>query len=290
MVFKIFRFLDKIFAILLTALLWYLQEYKSDSPRPFTKFLTQYKFDVALYGLLITLLIAIIVYIYEAVKKRNAIDSWAKSFMEHIIAEHLSGGNWKTRITIFKPQKGYKLILSYIFIYPIKAFLMTDYKINGQAFWTNIPYKLFSDYLAIYSRICFSNNKDSFTHFKITNRTDKTYNGIADKCYREQVECSVSTDFISHDELSKSYKNTNRLVKKYMEDSYIDKKYYATLRSMNTIPNNMYAIPIFYRNQKIWGVMIIDSNTCEKIDYSRILEEYIAYYQNIFSFTIQILE
>jgi hypothetical protein len=59
MVFKIFRFLDKIFTILLTALLWYLQEYESDSPRPFTKFLAQHEFDVALYGLLITLLIAI---------------------------------------------------------------------------------------------------------------------------------------------------------------------------------------------------------------------------------------
>lgn len=289
MLIRLFRYLDKVMAAVLTALLWYLQEFEGDKNFSCPDYLAKYKFEIAYFGLLVTLLTALITSLYEELTKRRAIDSWAKNFMSHIIEQHLCGGDSKTRITIFKPQKGYKLILPYIFCYPIKAFFMTDYKINGQAFWSNIPYKLFSDYLAVYSRYCYSSNKKSYTHFMVSSRTDRAYNGIADKCYREQVESSAYTPLINHEDLAKSYEKANSRVKKYMADSYIDSKYYDALRSMNTISNNLYAVPIFYSNQKIWGVMIIDSVSKKEIDFQEFLEDYIAQYQNIFSFTIQIL-
>ena len=145
MLIRLFRYLDKVMAAVLTALLWYLQKFEGDKNFSCPDYLAKYKFEIAYFGLFVTLLTALITSLYEELTKRRTIDSWAKNFMSHIIEQHLCGGDSKTRITIFKPQKGYKLILPYIFCYPIKAFFMTDYKINGQAFWSNILKEVFKD-------------------------------------------------------------------------------------------------------------------------------------------------
>lgn len=75
-----------------------------------------------------------------------------------------------------------------------------------------------------------------------------------------------------------------------MRDSYIDKEFYSTLLSMNTVANNLYAVPIFYESQKIWGVMMIDNDSNKRIQYTNKLDPYISQYQKIFSYTLQILK
>ena len=128
----------------------------------------------------------------------------------------------------------------------------------------------------------------SYTHFLITNRDEN--NGLAVKCYKEEQDREVSTVSISNEKLPKCYEETNRSIRRYMSDSYIDKKHYSTMLGMNTIANNLYAVPIFLEDQNIWGVMMIDNDSQEHISYKELLDQHIASYQKIFSYTLKILK
>ena len=62
----------------------------------------------------------------------------------------------------------------------------------------------------------------SYTHFLITNRDEN--NGLAVKCYKEEKDREVNTVCISDKKLPNVYEATSKIIKKYMSDSYIDKK------------------------------------------------------------------
>lgn len=280
---------SKVFGALLTLLLWYLQEIPQKSDSWYDNFLREHKYELALGSLVLCICAYIFEEIYDYIRKRCSVKRWTDSFLKHIIKEHLSGRNFQTRITILKPMKGYEIIFQYIFIYPIKAFFLKHYKVCHKGFWNNIPYKLFDDYLSIYARYGHSDTHTSYTHFLITDRNEP-FNGIADKCFKEEMEQEVCTVRISETALPPKYGLTNSAVKKYMKESFIDRKYYCTLLSMNTKANNLYAIPIFMENQRIWGVMIIDNDSNQKISYKEKLDSHIAMYQKIFAYTLQILK
>lgn len=282
------KIIVKIIGILFTILLWYLQEIPSDSQTSYDVFLQKYKYEIAL----IALSIVLFTYIFDAtltyVKNQSAIKKWSNSFLKHIVKEHLGGRNFQTRISILRPRKGYKIIIPYLVIYPIKALFIEQYRICNKAFWKNMPYKLFSNYLTVYARYGYSDKVTSYTHFLITNRDEN--NGLAVKCYKEETDREVSTVSISSERLSKQYEFATRNVKRYMSDSYIDEKYYSTMLGMNTIANNLYAVPIFLEDQNIWGVMMIDNDSEERISYKELLDQHIANYQKIFSYTLKILK
>lgn len=282
------KLISKIIGGLFTLLLWYLQEMPKDSQNLYDSFLQKYKYGVALTALIIVFL----TYIFDSIatykKKQSSIQKWSNSFLKHIVKEHLGGRNFQTRITILRPRKGYTIIIPYMILYPIKAFFIEQHRICNKAFWKNIPYKLFSEYLTIYARYGYSDKITSYTHFLITNRYEN--NGLAVKCYNEEQDKEVCTIHISGEKLPKNYESAGRNIKKYMADSYIDKKYYSTMLGMNTIANNLYAIPIFLEDQYIWGVMMIDNDSTEQISYRELLENYIANYQKIFSYTLKIFK
>lgn len=280
--------LEKFIGVLFTILLWYLQEIPDDSNRSYDIFLREHKIVVATIA---SIFVAVTIFIDDIVDyftRRNKIKNWSKSFLKHIIDEHLGGGDYQTRITIFRPRKGYKIILPYLLIFPVKAIFKKQYRVWNKSYWINLPIRLFDNYLSIYARNGHSDDYYSYTHFLLTNR-DESYNGVADKCYRERLEQEVCTEGIWKENLPYEYTKTNRKVRKYMADSYISEEYYASLRLMNTKPNNLYAVPIFTEDQHIWGVMMIDNDSSEKIHYKEKLDPYIAMYIKIFSYTLKIL-
>ena len=287
--FVMWKFLLKISGVLLTGLLWYLQEVPQNSLEWYNQFLNKYKINIALVALIVTIAAMVIDAYVDYRRQRSAIERWANSFLKHIVDVHLSGGNYETRISILRPYKGYKLILPYLFVYPFKAIIKEHHKIKGKAYWKNFPYKVFDDYLSIYARYGHSHRFHSYTHFLITDRRGKK-NGLAVKCYNEEIAQEVCTVSLAGVELPKYYNRADRRVKNYMRDSSIDEKFYSTLLSMNTIANNLYAVPIFYESQKIWGVMMIDNDSDRHIHYKAALDPYISQYQNIFSYTLQILK
>ena len=283
------KYLDKVIGILLTVLLWYLQEYQKDPNCQYKEQLKEVKFDIAMYALLFAVIVSIFISVIEKNKKKKTIDQWLHDFLEHIMELHLEGGNAHTRITIFKCKKGYQLILHYLVWYPLKAMCLTQHKVLNRKFLKNIPYKLFSSYLTICSRYGHSSDVVSYTHFLLTNRNDVP-NGLADYCWREQIVLGVSTNHITHSDLTEEYKDTDKIVKEYMKETKMDEHYYSTLVSLNTIANNLLAIPLFEQNQKIWGVMMVDNDSEQKISYQDKLQEYLPDLQNIFSFTIKRLK
>lgn len=282
------KFICKIIGTLFSILLWYLQELPQESQSYFVKFLRNNKYEVALFALAIVLSTIFINDLITYCKKRNAVQEWSNSFLKHIVKEHLGGRNFQTRISILRPRKGYEIIMPYLFVYPIKALFLEQHRICNKAYCKNIPYKLFSDYLTVYARYGYSDKMTSYTHFLITNRDEN--NGLAVKCYKEEKDSEVCTVSISNEKLPEHYELASRRIKKYMSESYIDKKYYSTMLGMNTIANNLYAVPIFLEDQKIWGVMMIDNDSQEQISYKELLEQHIASYQKIFSYTLKILK
>lgn len=279
----------KIFGIIFTILLWYLQEIPQEPKAWYDIFLSTYKIEIAIGSLFIAIAIYVLDWIFNCIKKQRSVKRWTQSFLKHIIKEHLEGRNYQTRISILRPQKGYKILLSYLFAYPFMGMFLQHYKIRHKAYWKNLPYKLFDDYLTIYARYGHSDKKTSYTHFLITDRNEEN-NGIADKCFKEEVEQEVCTVCISNTTLPLKYELASLNVKRYMKESCIDKKYYSTLLSMNTKANNLYAVPIFKEDQSIWGVMLIDNDSETKIRYKEKLDPHIAMYQKIFAYTLQILK
>lgn len=280
--------LSKIIGIALTLLLWYLQEMPQISDTWYDNLLKENKYNIALYAMMITIAAISLDYLLSYRKQTKSVKMWMGSFLKHIIKEHLEGRNFHTRISILRPQKGYKLILSYLICYPLKAFFSKHHKICNKAYWENVPYKIFDDYLVVYARYGHSDKYTSYTHFLLTNRNEPC-NGLADKCYKEERELEVHTTSISGIALPKRYEEANDKIKKYMDESCISSAYYSTLLAMNTKANNLYAVPIFYEDQRICGVMMIDNDSPKKISYKTKLDGHIAKYQKIISYTIKTL-
>ena len=264
------KFLVRLVSLALTGLLWYLQEMPSPAVEWYDIALEKHKVGCALTALVSVFLIEVIIAIITSIRKKRAIKRWSDSFLRHIIQEHLNGRNYQTRISILRPQKGWQIIFQYLFLYPLYSFFSGHNHLRWKAFIKNIPLKLFADYLTIYARYGHSDQKMSFTHFFITDRQEGN-NGLAVMCYKQELDKEVCTNCISG-------------------ESFIDAQYYHTLLSMNTVANNMYAVPIFDENQHIWGVMMIDNDSTETIHYKGKLENNIAGYQKMFTYTLQILD
>lgn len=236
--------------------------------------------------------IVISLHLMDLFFKRNKYQKeWLKTFLKHIVDEHLGSDIYHTRISIFRKQAGYivfaKTLWFYIFISFINNFKNHCWKQSIR----NIAIHLMSDYLVIYVRYSYPKAKKSCTYFRLSDKADKNkFNGIADKCYQQGIELNVTTNNINDinlpDDINKlSSKQKNRVIK-YMKDCYFDKEFYNSIKIMHKIASNLYAIPIALSDQSIWGVVIIDNGSDTSFDFKSYLRDYMPSYMKIINFSL----
>lgn len=273
-----------------TGILWYLQEIPGSSKEWYDIFLRAHKYPVFCFALAGDLLTQVTSYLIKTYKTGSITKQWVKKLLEHIVQERLGGRNYQTRISLLRPQKGYKLWWFYLVKMPVYNKLNGRNLPDWKTFKKNIP-SAFKEYLYVYTRYGHSDDHKSFTLFQISDRNELP-NGVADKCFKEQQEQDVQTACVSHLHLPPSYKEakTDRKLSSYMRDTYIQEEQYHTLLAMNTRSNNLYAAPIFNESQHIWGVLIIDNDSPQKTSFKSLLENYIGEYQNIFSYTLPLIK
>lgn len=221
----------------------------------------------------------------------HTIRNWTKKFLRFIAKEKLGGAEYNTRISILRPQKGWRFILKYIW-YSCVLNSIENFK-NGtwKRVLKNIPIHLFSDYLTVFTRFSYPKEETSMTYFRVSQRNEG--NGVADKCYKEGTEIEVKTCNISelqipdtYDKLRKSKTQEHKLIRKYMNDSYIDSSHFASLLNMKTRANNLYALAITNDEEKVWGVLIIDNVNDSPRSFKEELADVVEDYAKIFCFTL----
>lgn len=228
-------------------------------------------------------------------KREKSKKDWLRTFLKHIVDEHLGSDTYQVRISILRKQSGYIVFLKTVWHYIILSFI-NNFKYHcWKKSFKSIAIHLLSDYLVVYVRYSYPKAKKSCAYFRLSdNAVKQKYNGIADKCYQEGVEISVTTENISDifipckfTELSQSKK---KRVEKYMKDCYIDDCFYGTLVSMHKISNNLYAVPVALSDQSIWGVVIVDSANVDSRNFKEDLREYMASYMKIINFSLSSLK
>lgn len=236
--------------------------------------------------------IVIFIHLLDLCFSRNKYQKeWLRTFLKHIVDEHLGSDTYQPRITIFRKQAGYIVFLKTLWFYVFISFINNFKNHCWKQSFRNIAVHIMSDYLVIYVRYSYPKAKKSCTYFRLSDKSHKNkFNGIADKCYQLGIELSVITKNINDINLpddinSLSHEERNR-VEKYMKDCYIDKEFYNSLKVMHKIANNLYAIPVALSDQSIWGVVIIDNETKDRFDFKFYLKDYMSSYMKIINFSL----
>lgn len=251
----------------------------------FLPYLRDYKYWIAL-----TSFVLVIVYhLYDIFVECEHIQrKWIKKFLRHIVYLDLGGDNYHTRVSILRPKSGYQIFIKRVWYFIILRFIENFKEKTWKQNFKQIPIHLFSKYLIVYQRYSYPQEKKSYTYFR-----DYGENGVAVKCYREGIDCSVNTISISDIDLPEKFsdlKGTNlKCVKKYMKDSFIDEKNYDSLLTMVKRANNIYATPIII-DQKVWGVLIIDNDEQSVVPFKNMIDPVIERYIKLFVFTIDHLK
>lgn len=228
---------------------------------------------------------------YEYVSEDRIIKAWTKKFLRFIAKEKLGGPEYNTRISIFRAQKGWRIVFRYIW-YSLVICSIDNWKNHTwQRAFRNIPIHLFSDYLTIYVRYSYPKEDGSMTLFRVTNRNEM--NGITEKCYKEGTEIERMTCDISDLKLPETYAEIEKsrskdyvLIKQYMNETNIDPAHYDSLLNIHTRANNIYAVAITNEDERIWGVLIIDNVSDKPKSFKEELKNVIEDYAKIFCFTL----
>lgn len=274
--------------IILTLILWGLQMLPDDKGGIVIEWLKEYLYWIAgISGGLV-----VVIHLFDLLCGREAnLRKWLKVFLKHIADEHLAGDVYGVRISILRRQSGYIVFLKTVWYYVFLNFINNWKKRCWCQSFRNIAWHVLSDYLTVYVRYSYPKSKKSHVYFRLSDDFSRQeYNGVADKCYREGIELSVSTSCIkdidvSRDLSSLSSKERNR-VKIYMKKSYFAEQFYSTLRLMRNVSNNLYAIPIALNDQTIWGVVIVDNCRPERHDFKADLQDYMSSYMKIINFSL----
>lgn len=273
--------------IAFTAILWAMQMLPAQKEGEyfFLPFLREYKYWIALASFILV----IIYHLFDLFVEREHIQNkWIKKFLSHIVNLDLGGDNYHTRVSILRPKLGYQIFLKRTWYFIIMRFI-ENFK---QGTWTQslkqIQIHWFSKYLIVYQRYSYPQEKKSYTYFR-----DYGNNGVAVKCYREGIDCSVNTTCISDIKLPSRLSDLKgvslKRVKKYMKDSFIDEKNYDSLLTMVKRANNIYATPIIIE-QEAWGILIIDNDEQNEVPFKKMIDPVIERYIKLFVFTIDHLK
>lgn len=285
------RFLN-ITVILLTIILSGLPMIPDDETNPFLIWVKDNSFNITkvVAGVVILLHLLDWGFQWDRNKKR-----WLRTFLKHIVDEHLCGDTYQTRISIMRKQRGYIVFLKTLWHHVFVNFINNFKESSWKSAFKSIAIHLFSDYLIVYVRYSYPKSKKNCTYFRLSDKAHKRkYNGMADRCFQEGVENWTSTVNISHinlplkqEELSPKDKKD---VERYMRDCHFSKEHYDSLRNMHKVSNNLYAVPIALNDQTIWGVVIVDSSSDTKHNYQNDLNDCMASYMKIISFSLSSLK
>ncbi len=272
-----------ILVIAFTAILWAMQMIPAEKEGEFflLPFLRQHKYCIAF----VSFLLVILLHLFDIFVERDNIQKkWIKKFLRHIVYLDLGGDNYHTRVSVLRPKWGYQIFITRVWYFLIKRFIENFKDKKWKQSFKQIPIHWFSRYLIVYQRYCYPQEKKSYTYFR-----DCGDNGVAVKCFREGIDCSVNTTCISDIELPENFSKltgvNKKRVKKYMKDSFIDEKNYGSLLSMVKRANNIYATPIIIE-QEVWGVLIIDNDEQNEVSFKKKIDPVIERYIRIFVFTI----
>lgn len=278
--------------IVLTTILWALQMLPKETSNPLLLLVKEHIYWIA--G--ISAFIVVGFHLLDIISTRDTYKKiWLKTLLKHIVDEHLGGDTYSTRISILRRQKGYivffKTLWYYLFLNIINNFKNKT--------WTraikSIAVHWFSDYLTIYIRYSYPKAKKSYTYFRLTdNAKNDQYNGVADKCYNEGVEVSVSTEYINDMHLPETMEELTPIERKkifkYLNDCHFSEINYKSLLQIKKLSNNLYAVPVTQNDQSIWGVVIIDNNSKAKLSFKSRLDTYMSSYMKIINFTLSSLK
>lgn len=285
------KFLN-ISTIILTVVLAGLQMLPSIWDNIVCNWIRERSFWIALIAGGIVVLLHVIDCVF--VKDRNK-KKWLTTFLKHIIDEHLGSDTYQTRISILRKQKGYIVFFKTIWYYIVLNFFNNFKNGSWKESMNRVAIHLFSDYLVVYVRYSYPKAKRSCTYFRASDLSNKQkFNGVADKCFQEGLELSVNTPNITDITLPSDMRDLSekhkKRVKVYMRACFFDEQYYDSLRGMQKIANNLYAVPIALNDQSIWGVVIIDSIRDDSHNFKEELSEYMASYMKIINFSLSALK
>lgn len=262
----------------------------SDYPAPFcwTPFSSYYKYiceyidKISFYSFCILIIAYLICYFYTGSKEKL----WLEKLFKHIIDQDLGGNQYETRITLYVEERGIRFILQYL------SFSLLQLIKNGTIKYFHTLPNPFSLYLRPYVRHSYPHKILSYTYFRAIKNDNDTPDSVVEKCYVTGKVQYVSTNYIgdiknmpkSIDRLEKS---VQKRIKKYMIDTGISK--YRKIVTLQRKPNRIYAFPVC-RQQKIYGIVVIDNNDKEKaLDLGDIFLNKIDNYQKIMQITINSL-
>lgn len=276
-------FLYIISGSLLTALLWLLQEIKEETWTPAWVVENEVLIGVLIFGFVVLMNI---IYVRRAsTSKETIIKRWTHMLIKHMMEQYLAKNSYKTRITIYRPMSGWRTWLWYMWDAGI-CNIRNNWSHNRTTlYWKRIPLP-FSTYLKMTDRCTSSKEDRSMTIFKATTR-GMSYNGIADKCYRDDEDSLFAeTTPLNILNLPETYpmdeSPESKVIKNYMSETYIGKEYYDTLKAMNFTAFQLFAFPLRDAEENIWGIVVVDSEDELKQNLETILTPHIGDYQVLF--------
>lgn len=275
-------------ATLCPVILAFLSNLPNEHSSIFVKFFIQHKLTISVICVIALFMVELCSVFFM---EDHIIRNWTRKFLRFIAKEKLGGAEYNTRISILRPQKGWRFILKYIWYAYFVCFIENFKKHSWKKVFQNTPIHLFSDYLTVYARYSYPRERISMTHFRVSGANE--CNGVADKCFKEGIEIEVMTCNISNCEIPESYDLLDELrmkernmIKKYMKESFFDSSHFTSLQCMNTKANNLYALAISNEDEEIWGVLIIDNVKEGERSFKEELRDVVADYAKIFCFTL----
>lgn len=183
--------------------------------------------------IILSLLILIWFFQYLFFKKeQNLQRKWIERLFEHITNQHLSGGAYNTRITIFCLSRGWHYFFPHFFKW-----------VQGKESIAMIPNPL-KKYLSIYVRYCsVEQRKKSYTYFRLHESTNDKPQSLAAECFKkcEPIKCMTEdiSELMSSISLSKTFDDiiNNERIVKYMKASHITD--FETFKMLNQKANSI---------------------------------------------------
>ena len=280
---KAITYLYLISGSLLTFLFWALQEIKAKYPNnDFVK-------DNALWigiAIFIVVLLISLSYCYLYYKSdKIAQNKWTHSLLRYILAQYLLNDN-NTRLTVFKPKKGWKTWMPY-FWRVIMGNIIEN--IRNKKFLlsiNNFPIHGRTIYLQQTDRVVNAKCPVSMTIFRTTVR-GRDYNGIADKCYREDHDKlyahagSLNGVFIPEEYPEGNDEESNH-IRTYMSEMNIGRDFYSVFRGMNFKTKQVFAFTLRNPDDSIWGIVVVDTDNDFNQSLDNLLKDHIGDYQVMF--------
>lgn len=268
---------------LLTFLLWVLQELKDVHKESF----------LAQNGLWIGVAISVVVLIiglYYSYLTYNSdriiLEKWTHMLLRHILDQYLANDNFNTRLTIFKPKKGWKTWRKYICHVILGNIVENKRNKKFLLSLKNFPIHGRTMYLQQLNRVTSSKSPGSMTIFKTSVRGEEL-NGLADECYREDKDrCFAQANSLYNIEMPKKYPegddDTSVRIRNYMEAMKIGRTHYDALRGMNFRTKQVLAFPLRMPDDSIWGIVVVDTDDDFGQSLDDILKDHIGDYQVMF--------